>query len=91
MSQGPLTLAQRHCPDDPRTRAILEAPVRVVMTGAANPMEDAAAERRKATFSSDELAAFLHDGEDKLQRRSVAWCRLCGAEWLNARAAGAAV
>ena len=53
---------------DSRSRQLVEHPARVVLTGAKNPMEDAAAERRKATFNSDELAAFLHDGQDKLQR-----------------------
>lgn len=61
-------LPQRHSPDA-ATRELVAGPSRVTMQGAANPMEDAAAERRKATFSSDELAAFLHDGADKLQRR----------------------
>lgn len=51
------------------------------MQGAANPMEDAAAERRKATFSSDELAAFLHDGADKLQRREELVQLLASQPW----------
>ena len=54
---------------DPRSRELVEGPSRVVLTGAVNPMADAAAERRRATFNSDELAAFLHDGKDNLKRR----------------------
>lgn len=59
---------QRHSPDS-ATRELVAAPCRVAMMGASNPMEDAAAERRKSTFDSEEIAAFLHDGADKLQRR----------------------
>ena len=54
---------------DARTRALVEAPCRVTMQGAANPVEDAKNERRKATFDSEEVARFLHGGEDKLARR----------------------
>ncbi len=54
---------------DARTRQLVEQPCRVTMAGYVNPMEDAAAERRKSTFNPDELAAFLHGGEDKLARR----------------------
>jgi hypothetical protein len=39
------------------------------MRGSTSPMEDAAAERRKATFDSEELAAFLAEGKDNLLRR----------------------
>ena len=54
---------------DARTRALVQAPCQVTMRGHVNPMEDAAAERRRATFNPDELAAFLHGGEDKMARR----------------------
>jgi hypothetical protein len=54
---------------DARTKQLLEGPVAEVMQNYVNPMEDAARERGKATFSSDEIAVFLHDGEDKLQRK----------------------
>lgn len=54
---------------DARARQLVEQPCRVTMAGYVNPMEDAAAERRKSTFNPDELAAFLHGGEDKLARR----------------------
>lgn len=57
---------------DARTRQLVQAPCQVTMRGHVNPMEDAAAERRRATFNPDELAAFLHGGEDKLARR---WAR----------------
>lgn len=63
--------SQRHSADA-KTKSLIEGPCRDVLKGARDPVEDAAAERRKATFSSDELAVFLHDGEDKLKRR-------CGA------------
>jgi len=78
-------LSQRHSPDA-GTRQLVEAPSRVVMAGATNPVEDAAAERRKATFPSDELAAFLQDGADKLQRR----CATCGCSAGGRLAASAA-
>ena len=54
---------------DARARQRVEQPCRVTRAGTVNPMEDAAAERRKSTFNPDELAAFLHGGEDKLARR----------------------
>lgn len=64
---------------DARTRQLVEQPCRVTMAGYVNPMEDAAAERRKASFNPDELAAFLHGGEDKLARRWAGWGRAwCG-------------
>ena len=64
-----MSLPQR--PDE-ATRRLVDPACRVTLAGAANPVDDAAAERLKATFDSEELAAFLHDGVDKLQRRSVA-------------------
>ena len=54
---------------DARTRQLVEAPCRVATAGAVSPVEDAAQERAQASFNPDELAAFLHDGEDKLARR----------------------
>ncbi|PSC69663.1 peroxisomal acyl-coenzyme A oxidase 1-like [Micractinium conductrix] len=61
-----MSLPQR--PDE-ATRRLVDPACRVTLAGAANPVDDAAAERLKATFDSEELAAFLHDGVDKLQRR----------------------
>ena len=58
---------------DARSRELVEGPSRVVLSGAVNPMADAAAERRRATFNSEELAAFLHDGKDNLKRRCWGW------------------
>ena len=54
---------------DAATRALVQGPCAATMAGAASPVEDAAAERRRATFDSSELARFLHGGEDKLARR----------------------
>lgn len=56
-------------PVDARDKQLIEAPCREVLLGAISPMDDAARERARSTFDSNELAAFLHDGEDKLQRR----------------------
>jgi hypothetical protein len=64
---------QRHTADS-STKVLIEGPCRDVLKGARDPVEDAAAERRKATFSSEELAVFLHDGEDNLKRRYAAPC-----------------
>jgi hypothetical protein len=72
---------------DARSRELVEGPSRVVLTGATNPMDDAATERRRATFSSDELAAFLHDGKDNLKRRCLG---AGGCQRLVAAAAAAA-
>ena len=60
---------------DAATRRLVEQPSRVVLQGYKSPMQDAAAERGQATFDSEELAAFLHEGEDKLLRRCVCACR----------------
>ena len=70
---------------DARTRALVEGPCAVTMAGAASPVEDAAAERRRATFDSEELARFLHGGEDKLARR---WVAIMG--WMGCGGAAAA-
>lgn len=66
---------------DARTRQLVEQPCRVTMAGYVNPMEDAAAERRKASFNPDELAAFLHGGEDKLARRDELIKLLSSQPW----------
>ncbi|GAB4820390.1 hypothetical protein N2152v2_007436 [Parachlorella kessleri] len=54
---------------DDRTKALVEQPSRVVLQGARDPRDDAAAERQKATFDPQELAAYMNDGLDKLQRK----------------------
>lgn len=54
---------------DERTRRIVEDASRMVVAAATDPRQDAAAERAGASFDSRELAAFVNDGADKLQRR----------------------
>ena len=54
---------------DDRTKALVEQPSRVVLQGSRDPRDDAAAERQKATFDPQELAAYMNDGLDKLQRK----------------------
>ena len=54
---------------DPRAKALVQAAAAVVCSTAEDPREDARAERLKSTFDSDELAAFLADGPDKLRRK----------------------
>ncbi|KAL4854889.1 Peroxisomal acyl-coenzyme A oxidase 1 [Chlorella vulgaris] len=66
---------------DPSTAQLLEAPCRTVMRGSTSPMEDAAAERRKATFDSEELAAFLAEGKDNLLRREELVKLLSSQPW----------
>lgn len=61
---------------DSATRTLASGPCAVVLAGAASPVEDAAAERRRATFDSSELARFLHGGDDKLARRCVPAARV---------------
>jgi hypothetical protein len=56
---------------DVRLRELVQQASKVVLTAYTDPKEDARAERAKATFSSDELAAYINDGEDKLRRRYV--------------------
>jgi hypothetical protein len=54
---------------DARTKGLVEQPAQEVLKGARDPRDDAAAERQKATFDSRELAAFMNDGLDKLERK----------------------
>ncbi|EFN54271.1 hypothetical protein CHLNCDRAFT_36152 [Chlorella variabilis] len=68
-------------PVDARDKQLIEAPCREVLLGAISPMDDAARERARSTFDSNELAAFLHDGEDKLQRREELVKLLSSQPW----------
>lgn len=54
---------------DGRSRALVAQAAGPIIATTTDPKEDARQERAKATFNSQELAAFINDGEDKLHRR----------------------
>lgn len=51
-------------------RELVAQASKIVLAGASDPKEDARLERARATFNSDELAAFMNDGQEKLQQRA---------------------
>lgn len=54
---------------DARAKELADAAAAPIIAANVCPKSDAAKERERATFSSDELAAFLAGGADKLRRR----------------------
>jgi hypothetical protein len=53
-----------------RSRELVAQASKLVLAGASDPKEDARLERARASFNSDELAAFMNDGQEKLQQRA---------------------
>lgn len=62
-----------------RDQQLVQRASEVVLAGAADPRDDAAAERQRASFDSTELTRFLNGGEDKLARRCASRVAACGA------------
>ena len=56
---------------DPRAAGLVSAAA-ATAASPENPREDARRERLQATFDSEEVAAWLHDGADNLRRKCVA-------------------
>jgi len=54
---------------DARARELVAHASKVIVAMQSNPKEDARMERAKASFNSNELAAYMNDGEDRLHRR----------------------
>lgn len=56
---------------DSRTLALQEQSSKLILGAHSSPIEDIKAERQRATLNSLELAAFLHGGREKLERRQL--------------------
>lgn len=55
-----------------RARSLAAQSAKVVMGAFVDPRDDMVRERKRASFSSDELAAYLNGGSDVLQKRYAA-------------------
>lgn len=53
---------------DNRTRKLVEQSSAVILATHVEPKDDMIAERKRATFNSQELAEFLNGGSDKFKR-----------------------
>lgn len=66
---------------DARTRELVARAAKPILDVQSDPKEDARMERAKASFNSDELSAFMNDGEDKLRRRAQLAEMLAAQPW----------
>ena len=64
-----LVTMSRHV--DARTKQLADASSKPILAVNVDPTEDMREERSKSSFDSDEVAVYLNDGRDKLQRKSV--------------------
>ena len=64
-----------------RSRELVAQASKFVLAAASDPKEDASLERARATFNSDELAAFMNDGIEKLQQRTQLTQLLASQPW----------
>lgn len=55
--------------DNVRARRLVEDAVTRIVQSTSDPVKDAAMERKKATFSSDNLSEYMNGGKDVLQKR----------------------
>ncbi|KAK9824680.1 hypothetical protein WJX72_012328 [[Myrmecia] bisecta] len=68
---------------DERTRKLVAASSEVVLANHVEPTADMRAERARASFDSEELAAYLNGGRHKLQRKAELVKMLSDSEWGN--------
>ena len=68
-------------PVDNRQRELVAQASNIILRTHTDPQEDARNERAKATFDSDELAAFMNDGADKLLQRAQLAKLLASKPW----------
>eukprot|EP00884_Botryococcus_braunii_P015671 jgi/Botrbrau1/2788/Bobra.0125s0001.1 len=66
---------------DDRTRKLVEQSSAVILATHVEPKDDMIAERKRASFNSQELAAFINGGNDKLKRLGELAEILANTEW----------
>ena len=67
---------------DQRIKNLADASSKVVLRSHASPVEDIRAERGRSSFSSRELAEYLHGGPENLKRR-YSWVTQLNTAWLT--------
>ncbi|KAK9826538.1 hypothetical protein WJX74_001334 [Apatococcus lobatus] len=71
-------MVREHCD---RTTALVNESSQLVLAGHVEPQDDLRAERKRASFSSQELAVVLNGGTEVLQRRSRLISQLQSTSW----------
>lgn len=66
---------------DPRQRNLVVQASKLILEGYTDPKDDARYERSKATFNSDELAAFMNGGVDRLEQKERLTKLLLSQTW----------
>ena len=66
---------------DPHSRDLVARASRLILANQSDPVQDARTERSKASFNSEELAAFTNDGAERLQKRAELTKLLASQPW----------
>jgi acyl-CoA oxidase len=66
---------------DSRQRSLVANASEIILQSYTDPKDDARDERAKATFNSDELAAFMNGGADRLEQKERLTKLLLSQPW----------